>query len=91
MRSSSDQLIHQLSQTCDAKYIFWYADISCSHAFLSYSIHNCDNKGGSTGSFSSFVGNIKALKGALSTGSPLLLLAVSWTTKNEARNFQMYP
>ena len=87
MKSSADQLICQLSQTCDVKYIFLYAYILCSHASLSDSVHYCDNKEGSTESFSSlsdaFVENIKALKGALPTGSPRLLLAVDWKTKDD--------
>ena len=38
-----------------------------------------------------FVENTDALKSALPTGSPRLLLDVACTTKYEAHNFQMYP
>ena len=63
-------------------------------ASLSYSVHNCDNKEGSTGIFSRFDGafleNIKAIKGDLPTGYPRLFLTVSCTTKDEAHHFRMY-
>ena len=95
IKSSSDQMIHWLSQTCDEKYIVLYEYISCSQASLSYLVHNCGNKEGSSGSFSSlsddFLENINSLKGDLPTGYPRLFLTVSCTTKDEAHHFRMYP
>ena len=95
MKSSSDQLIHQLSQSCDVKYIVLYTYISCSQALLSYSVNNRDNKEWSTGRFSSlsddFVENIKDLKGSLPNGSTRLLLDVALENQGLGMQFSNVP